>query len=118
MIDLTGSDPTSAGRSLTHASEPLVSAVSMELLAAATGGRIVGAVVVLLVGLATLVFNRRWTAALVKGQREVIGTLLGTARSASDRLFDHPALLIAPRLHGRPFFFVAVGVGMIGTAGG
>lgn len=54
-------------------------------LVASIGRPVVGSVFVV-IGLLMLAFNRRVTDGLVAGQRETVGTLLGSRRQANDQL--------------------------------
>jgi len=66
------------------------------LLVASIGRPVVGSVFVV-IGLLMLAFNRRVTDALVAGQRETVGTLLGSRRQGSDQLHSSRLFLIAAR---------------------
>jgi hypothetical protein len=70
----------------------------VRMVVVASVGRVVLGAAFVVIGLLLLGFNNRVTQALVAGQRESIGALLGSRREASDRLHSSQPFLIAARV--------------------
>jgi len=89
------------------------------VLATASAGRVAVGAVITLIGVVTLLFNRRWTEVAVAAQREGLGSLLGQRRAASDRLHTSRSFLSAARIFAAAVsaFFIAGGIAMMLTAG-
>lgn len=93
--------------------------VSRRMLLIGSIGRAVLGAVFVVVGLLMLVFNRRVTEALVAGQRDGFGALLGGRRGVTDRLHSSRPFLIAARTFVVLFSlaWTALAVGLIVTPG-
>lgn len=89
------------------------------VLATASAARVGIGAVITLIGVATLLFNRRWTEAAVAAQREGVGSLLGQQRATSDRIHTSRPFLSAARIFTAAVsvFFIVGGIAMMLTAG-
>ncbi|MEA2211929.1 MAG: hypothetical protein QOF83_1877 [Solirubrobacteraceae bacterium] len=79
----------------------------------ASAGRTVVGLIVAIVGALLILLNKPTATALVAGQREGIGTLLGSRRRASDRLHTSRAFTVFARLFVAAIglFFIVAGIG-------
>lgn len=81
------------------------------MLTMASAGKATLAIVAALIGVLILAFNGRVARALVTGNRETLGMLLGRNRKITDRLFTSRAFVVAARL-----FLVVWAIVWIGLA--
>jgi hypothetical protein len=97
---------------------PMMAHSGIVLVAGLHAGRLAVGTAILLVGAVTLVFNPQWTNALVTGQREAWGALLGERRSWSDRIHASRLFLRAARIFTAVIsaIFVAVRIAAIANS--